>query len=207
MLLWMNAGEQPPWRLVLDLCRSLGVAQRQRSLRSMGRFVAQSVCVALATTSHHSFDSRAGVSVACTVHQRVSELERMLETDLVSCIAAVEVLVETLQGDISRGRSELNSSLEARLCAVSDEMNSNVATVSQALKTDVSRARSELCSRGSAFRCLWRDPFQILECCCSVSVLVSFGGQASRSGLRLCPSVASFVWCCFGAATRCCLCP
>ena len=123
--------------------------RRQRRLRSMGRFVAQSVRVALATTSHHSFDSRAGGSTVRTVDQRVSELERMLETDLVSRIAAVELVVETLQGDMSRGRSDLDSALDARLCSVSDEMNSNVAAVSEALQVDISRSCSEL---GSALR-------------------------------------------------------
>ena len=128
--------------------------RRQRRLRSMGRFVAQSVRVALATTSHHSFDSRAGGSTVRTVDQRVSELERMLETDLVSRIAAVELLVETLQGDMSRGRSVLDSALDARLSSVSDEMNSNVAAVSEALQVDISRSCSKL---GSALEALQAD--------------------------------------------------
>ena len=103
--------------------------RRQRRLRNMGRFVAQSVRVALATTSHHSFDSRAGGSTVRTVDQRVSELERKLETDLVSRFAAVELLVETLQGDMSRGRSHLESSLDARLCDVSFQFDAKVSSV------------------------------------------------------------------------------
>ena len=102
--------------------------RRQRRLRSMGRFVAQSVRVALATTSHHSFDSRAGGSTVRTVDQRVSELERKLETDLVSRFAAVELLVETLQGDMSRGRLYLESSLDARLCDVSVQFDTKVSS-------------------------------------------------------------------------------
>ena len=58
------------------------------------------------------FGSRSGVSAVSAVDRRVSELERMLETELVSRVASVELLVE------SRGRSELGSSLEARLCAL-----------------------------------------------------------------------------------------
>ena len=102
--------------------------RRQRRLRSMGRFVAQSVRVALATTSHHSFDSRAGGSTVRTVDQRVSELERKLETELVSRSAAVELLVETLQGDMSRGHLHLESSLDARLCDVSVQFDTKVSS-------------------------------------------------------------------------------
>ena len=58
------------------------------------------------------FGSRSAVSAVSAVDRRVSELERMLETELVSRVASVELLVE------SRGRSELGSSLEARLCAL-----------------------------------------------------------------------------------------
>ena len=43
--------------------------RRQRRSRSMGRFVAQSVRVAPATASHHSFDSSAGGSTLRTVHR------------------------------------------------------------------------------------------------------------------------------------------
>ena len=47
---------------------------------------------------------------------------------MVSRFAAVELLVETLQGDMSRGRLHLESSLDARLCDVSVQFDTKVSS-------------------------------------------------------------------------------
>ena len=152
MLVWVNARAQLRggwwWSCAAVCVCGSAWCRRQRRLRSMGRFVAQPVRVALATTSHHSHDSHAGVCAVRAVDFRVGELElkHMLETDLLSRIASVERLVKPCKVtsrrvallpwrlgsllSLLRLMPKLRT-LPESCCGVADRFDSQVATLAE----------------------------------------------------------------------------
>ena len=115
-----------------------------------------------------------------------SELERMLETDLVFFIASVEVL----RSDFTQGRSDLSSSLQARLPAVSHEIDAKVATSAESWcavsdKIDSQFAsRAESCEHPSAL--VAKLDAQVSDCFADLASLAASSSQRSPSCVSGC---------------------